>query len=275
MSDWNPQDRPAPAPLTVAGWGRVLVKGVALGGLTYGGLAVLLLVRLVERPFFGASRPYSPWVTQFVCRGAVRIIGLGYRRSGTPMAGRGALVANHSSWLDIFALNASDRLYFVSKSEVARWPFVGWLARATGTLFIERDPKRAKVQQAQFEDRLMAGHRLMFFPEGTSTDGLRVLGFKSTLFAAFYSHQSPQPLFIQPVAIRYHGPPRADPRFYGWWGSMTFAPHLAGVLAAPRQGTVEVVFLEPVAIARFTSRKDLAAWCEARIREATLGDATP
>ena len=270
MTGWDPRDRPRPVPMTAAGLTRLLVKGLALGLLTYGGLLLLVLLRLIERPFFGANRPLTPWITQGVCRGAFRIIGIGYTRRGRPMSDRGATVANHSSWLDIFALNAGDRLYFVSKSEVARWPLIGWLARATGTLFIERDPKRAKMQQTLFENRLQAGHRLMFFPEGTSTDGRRVLGFKSTLFAAFYTHQSPLPLFIQPVAIVYRAPPSADPRFYGWWGDMKFAPHLALVLAAPRQGSVEVVFLDPVSIDRFASRKELAAWCQARIHERVL-----
>ncbi|WP_367998774.1 lysophospholipid acyltransferase family protein, partial [Photobacterium sanguinicancri] len=54
------------------------------------------------------------------------------------MKQHGAVVANHSSWLDIFALNARKRIYFVSKAEVAKWPGIGWLARATGTVFINR-----------------------------------------------------------------------------------------------------------------------------------------
>ncbi len=64
------------------------------------------------------------------------------------MAVPGALVANHSSWLDIFVLNAAEPVYFVSKAEVAGWPGIGWLARATGTLFIRRDPREAAVQVA-------------------------------------------------------------------------------------------------------------------------------
>jgi lyso-ornithine lipid O-acyltransferase len=97
------------------------------------------------------------------------------------MQHKGALVANHASWLDIFTLNACDRIYFVSKSEVAGWPGIGWLARATGTVFINRQGREAQMQKLLFEARLRAGHRLLFFPEGTSTDGQRVLDFKSTL----------------------------------------------------------------------------------------------
>ena len=67
------------------------------------------------------------------------------------MTAPGAIVANHSSWLDIFALNAAQRVYFVAKSEVAGWPGIGWLARATGTVFIARKGTEAKKQQEIFE----------------------------------------------------------------------------------------------------------------------------
>ncbi len=120
---------------------------------------------------------------------------------------KGAVVANHSSWLDIFTLNASQRIYFVAKSEVSGWPGIGWLARATGTVFITRKGTEAKRQQDLFEARLRAGHQLLFFPEGTSTDALRVLPFKPTLFQAFFTHGLDRVLFIQPVTVVYHAPP--------------------------------------------------------------------
>jgi 1-acyl-sn-glycerol-3-phosphate acyltransferase len=182
------------------------------------------------------------------------------------MRQKGAVVANHASWLDIFALNAAQRIYFVSKSEVASWPAIGWLARATGTVFINRKGTEAKAQQEVFEARLRAGHRLCFFPEGTSTDAIRVLPFKSSLFQAFYTHGLDRVLFIQPVTVVYHAPPGKDPRFYGWWGNMAFGPHLLLTLAARRQGQVEVIFHPEVPVDAFPSRKELAAHCERVIR---------
>ena len=159
------------------GWLRVLIRGSVLVVLTYGCLLLLLLVRLIERPVCGSSRPVTPFITQLVCRLAFPIIGMRLSTSGRPMTVRGAVVANHSSWLDIFALNAVQRVYFVAKSEVEGWAGIGWLARATGTLFIARKGAESKAQQHLFEDRLRAGHRLLFFPEGTSTDAIRVLPF--------------------------------------------------------------------------------------------------
>lgn len=248
------------------GWLRVLWRGGMLGGVTYGGLILLLLLRLVEAPLFGMRRPWSPFITQFVCKSAFRLIGIPLRVRGTPMLHDGAVVANHSSWLDIFALNACARIYFVAKAEVQGWAGIGWLARATGTLFIARKGSEAKKHLALFEDRLRAGHRLVFFPEGTSTDSRRVLPFKTTLFEAFYTHGMDRIMHIQPVTLVFHAPVGADARFYGWWGEMEFAPHLLMVLAAPRQGSVEVVFHPEVPVDAFENRKQLALHCERVVR---------
>lgn len=265
MSTWR--DAPMPAPRVGAmGWLRVIWRGGVLGGLTYGCLGLLLLVRLIERPLCGAARPITPYITQFVCKMAFPILRMRISTTGAPMRQNGAVVSNHASWLDIFALNAVQRGYFVAKSEVEGWAGIGWLARATGTVFIARKGGEAKRQQALFEERLRAGHRLMFFPEGTSTDAVRVLPFKSSLFAAFYSHGLDHLMYIQPVTVVYHAPEAADPRFYGWWGEMEFGPHLLQVLAARRQGRVEIIFHPEVPVDAFASRKELAAYCENVIR---------
>lgn len=265
MTDWRdvPIDLP---PLGPMAWVRIAIKGGLLGAVTYTGLAILLLARLIEAPLFGQNRPFTPYITQFVCKSAFVILRLQLVVRGTPMAHRGAIVANHSSWLDIFALNAAQRIYFVAKSEVERWAGIGWLARATGTVFIARKSSEAKKQQGVFEARLRSGHRLMFFPEGTSTDAIRVLPFKSTLFQAFYTHGLDQILHIQPVTVIYHAPAGQDPRFYGWWGDMEFAPHLLHTLAARQHGWVEVIFHPEVPVDAFADRKALATYCEEVVR---------
>lgn len=270
MTTWREVEPDDAVRLAPAGLALALLRGAILGAVTGGGLVMLLLLRLVERPLFGLDRPLTPHVTRAVCRAAFPILGMRYGVRGTPMRHRGAVVSNHVSWLDIFALNACQTVYFVAKSEVARWPFIGWLARATGTAFIARDPRAAKAQQALFEDRIRAGHKLMFFPEGTSTDGLRVLPFKSTLFAAFYSHGLDQIMQIQPVSLVYEAPKGRCDRFYGWWGDMNFASHLLKVLAQFRQGSVTVVFHDPVAVDALPSRKELARLCEEAVRASVV-----
>jgi 1-acyl-sn-glycerol-3-phosphate acyltransferase len=263
---WNSDDAPDPIELGVLGWLLVLLRGLPLAVLVFGGLLILLLVRLVERPLFGLHRPVTPFITQFVCRNAFRILGMRFRSRGELMTHRGAVVANHSSWLDIFALNARKRIYFVSKAEVAKWPGIGWLARATGTVFIERNPKKAQEQKDVFERRLKAGHKLLFFPEGTSTDGLRVLPFKSTLFAAFFGPELRDFMHVQPVSVIFHAPKGQPDRFYGWWGDMEFGPHLLKTLGARRQGSVEVIYHKPLKVSDFTSRKVLAQVSENAVR---------
>jgi lyso-ornithine lipid O-acyltransferase len=249
-------------------WPRILLRGALIGSVTSAGLCILLLVRLAERPLCGESRPVTPFITEAVCRMTLVMLGLRRTVRGRPMAHPGATVANHISWLDVFILNAGQRVYFVAKSEVAGWPFVGWLARATGTVFIARKGTEAKVQQAEFEARLKAGHPLLFFPEGTSGDGQRVLPFKSSLFAAFFARDLAPRLHIQPVTVIYTAPDGQDARFYGWWGNMVFVTSLLQVLAQSPQGWVDVIYHAPLRVADFADRKALTAACEAVIRGA-------
>jgi 1-acyl-sn-glycerol-3-phosphate acyltransferase len=263
---WAGEEAPPPVPVGMSDWPRIVWRGAALVAVVFGGLAILLLIRLVERPVFGVARPWTPWITQGVCRMAFVILRMRYVVEGRQMNTAGCVVANHASWLDIFALNARKRVYFVSKAEVAAWPGIGWLARATGTLFINRTSREARAQTEILRERLWAGHRLLFFPEGTSTDGRRVLSFKTTLFAAFFDPSLKDSLKVQPVSIVYTAPDGADPRFYSWWGNMDFGPHLLKVLAVRRPGTVMLVYHRPVAVADFRDRKALALHCEQAVR---------
>lgn len=272
--DWLTAEEPEMGDITLIGWFIVLLRGVPMATVVFGGLAILLMLRMIERPIFGQDRPVTPFLTQLVCRISLAIMGIGFQLRGTPMRQKGAIVANHGAWLDIFVLNASQRIYFVSKSEVASWPGIGWLARATGTVFIKRDPKEARIQKAVFEERLMHNHRLLFFPEGTSTDSLRVLPFKTTLFAAFFDPKIKHDMYIQPVSVNYYAPKGTDPRFYGWWGVMEFGTHLLYTLARLRQGRVEVVYHAPRKVDDYSSRKELAAALEADVRKGHAFDGT-
>lgn len=275
MTDgWLTAPPPEPTGRGAAAWARVAIRGLALGSVVFGGLAVLLAIRLIERPIHGVARPWTPWITQGVCRGAFAIMGIRHVTRGTRMAHPGAVVANHGSWLDILALNARKRVYFVSKAEVARWPGIGWLARATGTVFITRDAREAKAQRDLFQRRLQAGHKLLFFPEGTSSDSRRILPFKSTLFAAFFTDPLRDTMHVQPVTVVYSAPPGEDARFYGWWGDMGFAGHLAKVLGAARQGSVEVIYHAPAKVSAFSDRKALARHCETVVRQGFEGIVT-
>ncbi|WP_375261345.1 lysophospholipid acyltransferase family protein [Palleronia sp.] len=264
---WHSDVPPEVPRVGPGGYALAVVRGVPLALWVFGLLGLHMLVRLIERPLAGLNRPVSPWITVIVCRGALWLMGLPMEVRGPRMTGQGAMVANHSSWLDIFALNAIEPLYFVSKSEVAGWPGVGVLAKATGTLFIRRERREAAAQQRLLEERLSARHRLMFFPEGTSTDNLRVAPFKTTLFGVFYSGALAEEMEVQPISVAYHPPAGAEPRYYGWWGDMGFGLNLVKVLATRRQGSVEVIRHAPIRVAAMPDRKSLARAAEAAVRE--------
>jgi 1-acyl-sn-glycerol-3-phosphate acyltransferase len=112
------------------------------------------------------------------------------------------LVANHVSWLDIVVVLASCPCHFVSKAEISRWPVVGTLARAVGTLFITRESKRDALRVVhQMAEKLQPGSDaiLAIFPEGTTSNGLQVLPFHANLFQAAISANAP----VQPLALRF------------------------------------------------------------------------
>ena len=257
---------PEPKPVSPIGWVRVIARAVVIITLILTCLILLLVMRLIERPIYGLRRPITSHITQFVCRSGLRILRLPLIVHGQPLHGRAAVVANHTSWLDIFVLNASKRIFFVSKSEVAGWPGIGVLARATGTLFINRERSEALAQTKIMQERLLAGQKLLFFPEGTSTDGLRVLPFKTTLFASFMAPELRDVLQVQPVSVVYHAPEGEDGNFYGWWGDMSFASHLLSTLASAKQGHIDIVYHPALSVADFTDRKALAKACETAVR---------
>jgi 1-acyl-sn-glycerol-3-phosphate acyltransferase len=154
---------------------------------------------------------------------------------------KGLVVSNHLSYLDIAILSAAMPCFFVSKTEVDRWPFFGRAARSGGTLFIDRSSRAsAESVAALIGERLRLSIPLLFFPEGTSTDGASVLRFHSRLFEPAIEARAP----ITAASIGYaveDGTPESE---VCWYGDDTFGPHLVKMLNSP--GILAVVrFGEP------------------------------
>ncbi|MCY4309410.1 MAG: lysophospholipid acyltransferase family protein [Rhodobacteraceae bacterium] len=242
---------------------RFVVRLILMITVIYSLLAVFLIVRIFEWPF---GRKLTPEITRLVCNLCLKIMGITQKVQGTPMKSLGSVVANHSSWIDIFVLNASQRIFFVSKSEVRNWFGIGILGRVTGTVFIERRMRQSLVQKGVFFERLQKGDKLLFFPEGTSTDGQQVDPFKSTLFAALFEPELKDLLSVQPVSVYYKAPKGQDPRLYAWWGELNMVQHLQSVLSAPGNGSVSVTYHEPIKVSDHANRKELAKKCEDIIR---------
>ena len=213
----------------------------------------------------------GPRLARFYWRCVARIMRLGIIVEGRPpRRGPALLVANHASWLDVIALGAAVETAFIAKSEVAAWPLIGPAARAGRTIFIDRS-RRGDTARAvgAMRARFAAGDRLVLFAEGTSSDGRRVLKFRTSLMAAA-AGSAPASLQIIPVSIavlRLGGLPlcrRTMPRV-AWYGDMPFATHLWEVL---RRGPVEmrIRFHDPIAGDELCDRKQLTRRCESVVR---------
>lgn len=263
---WRGVPSPPPRRLTWGGRARAAARLALLAPLLLVLVLAHLVARAAERAVHGARRPWTPHLRRWGCRAALGVIGLRRRVVGRPARGPGAQVANHAGWLDIWALASASPATFVAKAEVRGWPVVGWVAAQAGTVFVERRRGASAAQQSALRERLLAGDTLALFPEGTSTDGRRVLPFKSTLFATFLA-PGLEAARIQPVTLAYRAPEGERADLYGWWGSMALLPHLMEVLAVPRRGEVEIVFHEPIPVGAHPDRKALAALCEAAVRD--------
>ncbi|MEM8596418.1 MAG: lysophospholipid acyltransferase family protein [Pseudomonadota bacterium] len=264
---WRGAEPPELPPLTRGQRRRGLFRIGVFAVMTAFALALFVPGRYL-RHWLGRSITFHFWVARQWARAGLALAGLRHEIRGEPAPG-GALVANHCSWLDILALRAVTLLYFVSKAEVADWPGVGFVTRVTGTIFIERRRSQAKAQEEVLRSRIAADQRLIFFPEGTSTDGMRVLPFKSSLFSIFYEAGEPAALRVQPVSIRYRPAPGSElpESFYAWWGDMPFYGHILDVFARSRGGEAVVTFHEPARPADFPDRKALAEHCQAAVSD--------
>ncbi|MFA7541890.1 MAG: lysophospholipid acyltransferase family protein [Lysobacterales bacterium] len=171
----------------------------------------LMLTVLLGNPLTGRRgllgvRCWQPAVLAW--SGAMlRLFGFRIRSQGVALADPVLLVANHVSWLDIQAVHSQRAASFVAKSEIARWPVVGWLARQAGTIFHRRgDPDSLQAVMAVMRERLAAGQSVIVFPEGGTGRGDRVRPFHARILQVALDTGVP----IQPVALVYGRDGRMD-----------------------------------------------------------------
>ena len=183
---------------------RLLLVGLHL---LHGAGQVGLLFPLLGEPW--RQRLKRAWSRQLLEILGIRIETVGYLTD----IDRGLLVGNHISFLDIFLINAVLPSAFVAKSDVARWPLIGWLTRRTGTVFIQRGSRKAAhATQQQMLATLGNGQRLAIFPEGTTTAGDRLLPFHAALFQGAIDAAAP----VHALAVSYRdrfGAPSAAPAY--------------------------------------------------------------
>lgn len=196
-------------------------------------------------------------------RDALRILGVKLHATGRPAPGA-LIVANHVSWLDVLLINAEAPTLFVCKAEVRRWPLVGALAAANGTLFLERGRTRAAHDAvSRIAERLARGQSVALFPEGTTSAGPEVMPFRSALLEAAISAGAP----LQPAALRYN---RAEAAFVG---ETSFLRSLAAIcMSAPIDAHIDLL---PAVETAHASRGLLAEHARARISRRLAAHTAP
>jgi 1-acyl-sn-glycerol-3-phosphate acyltransferase len=176
-------------------------------------------------------------------------------------------LSNHVSYLDVFVLGRYVPAFFIAKSEVSGWPIFGWLVKRQNTLFFERNSKKVCHQMAIMSEHFNQQNNLILFPEGTSTDGVHVKAFKSSLLQSVES--ADREVMIQPITLaytRYQNKmmSRKIRDQYAWYAKMPFVSHFFSVLGLGR-AELELIFHQPVTLADFESRKDCAQYCQSQV----------
>src|SRR5262249_19306845 len=181
------------------------------------------------------------------------------------------------SWLDIVVISSAAPVAFIAKSEVANWPFFGLCAKLQRSIFVDRRRrhKTAEVNEA-IAQRLIEGDPIVLFGEGASSDGNRVLPFRTALIGAAHAaiaNANVGQVWVQPLSIAYVGRHgllfgRTERRMLAWYGGIDLWPHLLNVL---RRGAVDVILTwgDPVAYDANTDRKQIAVAVERIIRRDT------
>jgi 1-acyl-sn-glycerol-3-phosphate acyltransferase len=204
---------------------------------------------------------------RFLARIARQLVGR-IDRTGAQAGGPGTLyISNHISWMDIPILGSALDTDFIAKSDVKSWPVIGPLSRRSGTLFVTREERHRVHHQADsIGEKLKGGRSLVLFAEGTTSDGLAILPFRSSLFeAAVHAAR------IQPLAIGYHrgdGARLSDDqmRIIGWTGDEELLPNLGKV--SRLWLNAEVRLAPAFAPEPGISRKALAERCRTAVAEA-------
>lgn len=223
-----------------------------------GATLIILVVRYWLARLFGppSYAQRAQWL-QDACRIVLRRMGVRLHVIGSSPT-QGIVVSNHLGYLDIAALGAVAPVCFVSKAEVQRWPLFGTIARAGGTIFLERSNLYSARQVAsRIAERFADPIPVVIFPEGTTSDGSSVMRFHSLLLEPAVRLG----MTVSAAAVRYLSPQNYDERTLCWYGDAGFLPHLWKVLGMGAL-TVEIRFGLPCV---YSDRRTAAAQAHADV----------
>ena len=178
---------------------------------------------------------YRAFLPVIFHKGVLFILGIKLIKVGDLCKNRPLLlVGNHSSYLDILVLGSLRPLRFIAKSEISKWPLFGWMAKLQETVFIERKTTRTANNVKSIFSNIENNSILLMFPEATTSDGNKVLPFKSSLFNLFELNKE-KTIFLQSFSVCYNkinGLPinrRLRP-LISWFGEMELVSHFWSLL---------------------------------------------
>ena len=223
-------------------------------------LPVLLLLLAVDEV---GGRRVGHVALAWWARGLLRVFGMRVRGEGTPLSGGTMFVANHVSWVDIVALHSQHMMGFIAKSEIRRWPLIGWVVAQAETIFLQRGNGDSLGQvMAEMAQRLRDGRAVAVFPEGGTRDGHALGPFHARIFTAAVEAQAP----VQPVALCYGERSQAQ-HVIAFAPRESFVANLFRLLGEPAR-PVRVCFLAPIHPGEHEGRRGIAHAARARIERA-------
>ncbi len=253
-----------------------MIRLVAIAFTMLAMIVLLAPLQIVSIAFGWRLQQYIPHIFHSVLCAVIgiRIREVGARSKTAPLL----ILSNHASWLDILVIGARTPVVFVAKSEIAKWPLFGWLAKMQRTIFVERERRQTTGATArEIGDRMVSGDAVVLFAEGTSSDGIRVLPFRSALVGSVHhalgesSHHDK--VTVQPMSLAYVGfgglpVGRALNDRIAWYGDVDLLPHLIGILTS---GAIDVTLTwgEAVAYDMSADRKQIARHAETAVRKMT------
>jgi 1-acyl-sn-glycerol-3-phosphate acyltransferase len=229
------------------------------------------LLSLIFLPVIG--RAGRNWLTKAIFRGVLLAMGIRLIVHGTiPGPGRGTLVVNnHTSWLDIVAVNAVRPMRAVAKKDIASWPVLGWLVSAAGSVYVDREGLRSLPGTvATLADTLRGGSMVNVTPEGTTWCGLTHGRFRPALFQAAIDGGVP----VLPVALRFRLKDGARTTAPAFIGDETIVDSVRRT-AALKGLVLEVHVLPEIAPGRAEDRHELAALAERAVDDVLVPASLP
>lgn len=174
------------------------------------------------------------------------------------------LLANHVSWLDIFAISAVFPATFVAKAEIRRWPFLGMLCERTGTIFIERGSSRgARRANREIAQVLNRGARpVVVYPEGTTTLGTELRPFRPALLQSAVDAAA----LVHPLALRYVDSRGLRAEEAAWVGDASLLASIIAIVGQP-EIALELHFLDAWS-GRNHTRREIAVRAQTAIAHA-------